>query len=114
CRTIGCGRSCASTTDSSLEMPRLKSAKATSRPFPKLAAADLRVRPLARAETIPSAWYTDPGFHELDRHAVFAATWQHVADLRQLARPAAPLLADVPGEPTTGCGGGDAERARFS
>jgi len=40
----------------------------------------LRVRPLARAETIPSAWYTDPRFHALDRDAIFATTWQHVAD----------------------------------
>src|SRR3989449_8615476 len=30
----------------------------------------LRVRPLARAETIPSAWYTDPRFHALDRDAI--------------------------------------------
>ena len=94
-------------------MPRLKSAKATSRPFPKLAAADLRVRPLARAETIPSAWYTDPGFHELDRHAVFAATWQHVADLRQLARPGDHVLADVAGEPIIVVRGGDGELRAF-
>jgi choline monooxygenase len=68
-------------------------------PLPRLRAADLRVRPLARAETIPAAWYTDPRFHALDREAVFAATWQHVADVQQLARPGDHVVADVADEP---------------
>jgi len=67
--------------------------------FPKIAAADLRVRPLARAETIPSAWYTGAEFHELDRDAIFAATWQHVADEHQLGRPGDHVVTDVAGEP---------------
>ena len=36
---------------------------------------DLRVEPLERAETIPSSWYTDPRFHELEKECVFARTW---------------------------------------
>jgi len=67
--------------------------------FPKIAAADLRVRPLARAETIPSLWYTGAEFHELDRDAIFAATWQHVADEHQLGRPGDHVVTDVAGEP---------------
>ncbi|HEX2647916.1 MAG TPA: aromatic ring-hydroxylating dioxygenase subunit alpha [Candidatus Dormibacteraeota bacterium] len=67
--------------------------------FPRLKAADLRVRPLARAETIPAAWYVDPAFHMLDREAVFAATWQHVADQHQLARPGDHVVTEVAGEP---------------
>ena len=67
--------------------------------FPALKAADLRVRPLARAETIPSAWYTDPRFHALDRDAIFATTWQHVADTHQLAQPGDHVIAEVAGEP---------------
>jgi len=67
--------------------------------LPRLRPADLRIRPLARAETIPSAWYTDPGFHALDRDAVFATSWQHVADAHQLARPGDHAIADVAGEP---------------
>src|SRR5216684_1641786 len=67
--------------------------------FPSLRAVDLRVRPLARAETIPSAWYTDPRFHALDRDAIFATTWQHVADTQQLAQPGDHVIADVAGEP---------------
>jgi len=66
---------------------------------PKIAAADLRVRPLARAETIPSAWYTGAEFHELDRDAIFATTWQHVADEHQLAQPGDHVITDVAGEP---------------
>ena len=67
--------------------------------FPPLKAADLRVRPLARAETIPSAWYTDPRFHALDRDAIFATTWQYVADSHQLAQPGDHVIAEVAGEP---------------
>src|SRR5256885_7780605 len=67
--------------------------------FPPLKAVDLRVRPLARAETIPSAWYTDPRFHALDRDAIFATTWQHVADSHQLAQPGDHVIAEVAGEP---------------
>lgn len=67
--------------------------------LPRLKAGDLQVRPLERAETIPSAWYTDPRFHALDRAAIFAATWQHVADGHQLARPGDHVVAEVAGEP---------------
>ncbi|HVH11185.1 MAG TPA: aromatic ring-hydroxylating dioxygenase subunit alpha [Gemmatimonadales bacterium] len=67
--------------------------------YPRLKAADLRVRPLARAETIPATWYVDPAFHALDREAVFATTWQHVADQHQLSRPGDHVVAEVAGEP---------------
>ena len=76
--------------------------------------ADLRVRPLARAETIPSAWYTDPRFHELDRDAVFAATWQYVADARQLARPGDHIVAaDVAEQPIIVVRGADGTLRAF-
>jgi len=64
-----------------------------------LKAADLRVRPLPRAETIPSAWYTDPQFHDLDLDAVFARTWQYVADVRQLTSPGDHVVTDVARQP---------------
>jgi choline monooxygenase len=67
--------------------------------LPKLSPKDLRSVPLARSETIPSSWYTDPRFHELDRQAVFGRTWQHVADLHKLARPGDVVVAEVAGEP---------------
>src|SRR2546427_624980 len=90
-------------------MPKLERPRRARRALTGLKAADLRVRPLARAETIPSAWYTDPCFHDLDRDAVFAATWQHVADVQQLAHPGDHVLADVAGEPIIVVRGSDGE-----
>ena len=81
--------------------------------FPRLKAADLRVAPLARAETIPSAWYTDPRFHALDRDAVFATTWQHVGDVGQLARPGDHVVTEVAGEPIIVVRGQDGELRAF-
>src|SRR3989449_6429769 len=94
-------------------MPKLERPRRARRALTGLKAADLRVRPLARAETIPSAWYTDPCFHDLDRDAVFAATWQHVADVQQLAHPGDHVLADVAGEPIIVVRGSDGELRAF-
>jgi choline monooxygenase len=44
--------------------------------MPDITEEDLVVLPLERAETIPASWYTDARFHELDREAIFARTWQ--------------------------------------
>src|SRR5437588_7212243 len=76
-------------------------------------AADLRVRPLARAETIPSAWYTDPRVHQLDRDAVFATTWQYVADAHQLARPGDHIVTDVAEQPIIVVRGADGALRAF-
>ena len=81
--------------------------------FPRLKTADLRVRPLARAETIPSAWYVDPGFHTVDQDAVFAKTWQHVADVGQLGRPGDHIVTQVAGEPIIVVRGQDGELRAF-
>lgn len=45
----------------------------------------LAEEPLARAKTIPSAWYVDPEFHALDRNAVMARTWQYVGPASRVA-----------------------------
>ncbi len=76
-------------------------------------AADLRVRPLARAETIPSAWYTDPRVHQLDRDAVFSTTWQYVADAHQLARRGDHIVTDVAEQPIIVVRGGDGALRAF-
>ena len=67
--------------------------------LPDIDPADLASVPVERAETIPSAWYTDPAYHELDRQAVFARTWQYVGDLSRLARPGDVVVTEVAGEP---------------
>lgn len=67
--------------------------------LPDIRPEDLDTVPLERSETIPSAWYTDPRFHEVDRQAVFARTWQYVADLNRLSTPGDVVAAEVAGEP---------------
>jgi choline monooxygenase len=67
--------------------------------LPDLDPADLDSVPVERSETIPSAWYTDPRFHELDRQAVFGRTWQYVADLPRLSSPGDVVVTHVAGEP---------------
>ena len=81
--------------------------------FPRIKTADLRVHPLARAETIPSAWYTDPEFNALDRDAVFAATWQYVADEHQRAGAGDHVVTDIAGEPIIVVRGKDGELRAF-
>jgi phenylpropionate dioxygenase-like ring-hydroxylating dioxygenase large terminal subunit len=67
--------------------------------FPDLTPDLLTTVPLERSETIPSAWYTDPRFHELDREAVFGAGWQHVGHAEQLTQPGDLLVDHVAGNP---------------
>lgn len=66
---------------------------------PELGDDDLAVRPLTRAETIPSAWYTDPRFHALDAQAVFRTTWQAVGHAAEAAEPGAHFVAERAGDP---------------
>ena len=63
-------------------------------------AEELKGRPaLARAETIPSAWFTEPRFHQLDSEAIFARTWQGVGNEGRLAELGSWFVADVAGDP---------------
>ena len=64
----------------------------------KLAAFDDQ-RPLARARTIPSAWYFDQEIHELERRAVFGNSWQYAARLAQLREPGSFVTLEIAGEP---------------
>jgi choline monooxygenase len=58
--------------------------------------------PLARARTIPSAWYHDPEIYALECRRVFAGSWQLAARLDQLQRPGDFVTAEVAGEPILG------------
>ncbi|MFN4259169.1 MAG: aromatic ring-hydroxylating oxygenase subunit alpha [Gemmataceae bacterium] len=55
--------------------------------------------PLARASTIPSSWYTDAEWYELERRALFGNVWQAVARCEQLREPGSYLTCDLAGEP---------------
>jgi choline monooxygenase len=54
---------------------------------------------LARAHTIPSAWYFDPELYALEGRRVFGATWQVAARIDQLAEPGAFVTVEIAGEP---------------
>ncbi|HEU5050913.1 MAG TPA: aromatic ring-hydroxylating dioxygenase subunit alpha [Gemmatimonadales bacterium] len=71
----------------------------TGSPYPPIPPADLAPAPLARAETIPSAWYTDPRFEHPEREWIFARTWQGIGHAGQVARPGEHFIASIAGEP---------------
>jgi choline monooxygenase len=64
-----------------------------------IASQDLDVVPVERAETIPARWYRDPGFHELEREAVFGRSWQHVGHASQIPEVGDHLVAMVARKP---------------
>ncbi len=66
---------------------------------PPIVPSELRIDPLERAETIPSAWYTDPSFHQWDLRTVFAKTWQHVGHESRVSGAGDQLIAQVAGNP---------------
>ena len=55
--------------------------------------------PIESASMPPSAWYTDPGFFELERRALFSRSWQPLARAAQLATPGAYTGGCFAGEP---------------
>jgi choline monooxygenase len=54
---------------------------------------------LATAETMPSRWYTDPAFLELEKRKIFWKTWQPVGRADMVARPGDYFTCEVVGEP---------------
>ncbi len=55
--------------------------------------------PLARARTIPAAWYFDPEVYAAEVRAVFGGTWQAAGRLDQLAAAGSFATTEVAGEP---------------
>ncbi len=41
-------------------------------------------RPISAEQTVPSSWYTFPGYHEFDQEYIFARNWQAIGHLSQL------------------------------
>ena len=54
---------------------------------------------LARAETIPARWYTDPGILARENERIFARTWQPAGFLHQVAEPGHYITREIAGEP---------------
>jgi choline monooxygenase len=67
--------------------------------LPDLTPEALAPAPLARAETIPSSWYTAPESHAFDLAHVMAPAWQLVGHESRLARAGDFLTAAVAGNP---------------
>ena len=55
--------------------------------------------PLARSQTPPSSWYTDPRFLTVEREAVFRRSWQFVGRADQVRRPGDYFCGDLLGLP---------------
>jgi choline monooxygenase len=81
--------------------------------FSNLAKSDLSIEPLERAETIPSRWYTDPRFYELEKECVFARTWQGIGHLGQVQAPGDFFLAAIAGNPIIVVRGKDEQLRAF-
>src|SRR6201998_2696210 len=69
--------------------------------------------PVARASTIPAAWYVDPRIAELERLSVFSKTWQPVARADQLQAPGQFISTTVAGEPIVVVRGNDGTLRAF-
>lgn len=67
--------------------------------FQDLAGEVLQRQELSRAETLPSAWYTEGRFHELDTEAIFARTWQGIGHVARLPEPGSWFATELAGDP---------------
>lgn len=61
--------------------------------------SDVCIVPLAQAETIPSRWYTDAQFFDIERDALFLRSWQYVGAESQIPYPGDYTLATVADNP---------------
>ena len=55
--------------------------------------------PLDHASTIPSSWYTNKDFYDLEVTTVFSRSWQFAARLDQVSQPGQYVTSDIAGEP---------------
>lgn len=67
--------------------------------LPDFSSETLRVDPLARAETIPSSWYTDPRFHTFEKESIFLRSWQYGCHESQIPNPGDHVTATVAENP---------------
>lgn len=80
---------------------------ASKNQLPRVSPGDLKIVPLERAETIPSTWYSDPGFHAFDQQSIFSQTWQNIGHLSRLPNPGDQIVATVAGNPILAVKGQD-------
>jgi choline monooxygenase len=68
---------------------------------------------LARAETMPARWYTDPSILELEKQHIFWKTWQPVGRADMVARVGDFFACEVAGEPLVVTRGQDNQLRAF-
>lgn len=68
-------------------------------PLADLNPDSLRIQPLARSETIPSAWYLGEDFHHLDRRLLISDSWQYVGPVSDLLEEGSYRSETIAGEP---------------
>jgi choline monooxygenase len=62
---------------------------------------------LDSASTIPSSWYTDKDFYQLELETVFSQSWQLAARADQVTEPGKYVTTDIAGEPVVIVRGND-------
>jgi len=67
--------------------------------LPDISEEELHIAALERAETIPASWYTHPGFHELDREAIFSRSWQGIGHISRVHAVGDQIVASVADSP---------------
>ena len=60
---------------------------------------DLDIVPIARSETVPSTWYTDPRQLWIENKAIFTTEWQLVGHESQFAEPGSSICLTIAGNP---------------
>ncbi len=81
--------------------------------FSTLVGDELKIQPIERAETIPSSWYTQSDFMQLDHEAIFLRTWQYVGHLSQIVNSGDYILATVAENPLILIRGNDGKLRAF-
>ena len=63
--------------------------------------------PISEEQTVPSSWYTFPGYHEFDQEYIFAQNWQAVGHMSRLRKVGDCITATVADNPVLAIRGKD-------
>src|ERR1044072_1699608 len=69
---------------------------------------------LARAATLPSAWYADAAIFQQEKERIFSRTWDLVGRAEQGAEPGVYFAPAIAAEPISVARGADAELGAFA
>lgn len=81
--------------------------------LPDFTEEELAVVPLTQSQTIPSSWYTDPRFLDLEKRLVFGTSWQYVGHESRLPNPGDHIIADIVDNPVVVARGNDGRLRAF-